>query len=180
MRLFIAISIPEEIKTYIFSLRDSVPISGNLTKVKDTHITLKFLGEIDDSIVDDLILKLSNIKFKPFSIYIDKFGFFPTEKDIKVFWIGVNPEQDINELQKKVDNALIPLFPIEKRFKAHLTLARVKSIENKEGFLKEVKDSKIEQKEILVEEFSLISSVLSKEGPIYKIVADFKTKEMDK
>jgi len=173
MRLFVAINVSNEIKNYLFTLRDSISISGNINKVKDTHFTLKFLGETADSKINAIITALNKIKFNSFEVKLHNFGFFPNENYIRVLWIGIKPEENTVELQNKVDNSLSTLFPKEKQFKAHLTIARVKFINNKEQFLKQLKKVQIEPKELVIEKFSLIKSTLTKEGPRYETIKEF-------
>ncbi len=66
------------------------------------------------------------------------------------------------------------LFPKDKRFHSHATLARVKFIENKEKFKENIKKIRLEKKEFGVDCFKLIKSVLTGEGPVYEVVKEFR------
>ena len=173
MRLFVAINLSDDILKYLFSLRDSLIINGNINTVKNTHLTLKFLGETEDSKKDEIIDILNNLSFKSFKIQLDSFGLFPNENYFRVLWVGITPEEKVIELQKGVDNSLSSLFPIDKKFKPHITLARIKFIINKDEFLKQLQLIKIEQREITIDKFSLIKSTLTKSGPVYEIIEEF-------
>ena len=171
MRLFIAIEIPEEIKEHIADIQER--IIGNENKIKlvnknQIHLTLKFLGEVQPDKIETIKDSLKKISFKPFSIYLDKIGVFPNENYIRVVWVGLKPEELILELQKNIDEKLKNLFKKEKIFKSHLTLARVKFIENKKEFVEKLKNIKIENIKIDINNFKLVKSALTPKGPIYE------------
>ena len=176
MRLFIAVEIPEDIKKYLVELQNK--IESNEVKIKyvkkeGMHLTLKFLGEVQQEKVDEIKRELGKIKFKPFSLNLDSIRVFSNEKYIRVIWVGLKPEDDINKLQKEIDDILNKWFKKEKDFKAHLTLARVKYVENKEIFMQELKKIKVESKKIEIKNFKLINSKLGREGPVYEDLGVF-------
>jgi len=169
MRCFISIDLPKEIKDYLFDLQRK--INDNNSKVhfvakKNLHLTLKFLGNIDDNLLKDVKERLSKIKFKKFRVKLDKVGVFPNENFIRVIWIGLKPAGKVIELQQKIDGELLDLFKKDQEFSAHLTLGRVKFIKNKKEFLEKLK-IEIEDKEFEIGEFKLMKSELSKDGPKY-------------
>lgn len=175
MRLFLAIEIPNDIKDYISQIQESFNNNGlRLVNLDRMHLTLKFLGEVQLNKINIIKEKLNKIKFNNFSIFLDKIGFFPNEKYIKVIWIGLKPEKEILQLQKNIDENLKILFKKDKNFKGHVTIARVKFIENKKDFIEKLKTIAIEKKEIKVENFKLIKSTLTPEGPIYEELEVFK------
>ena len=136
MRLFIAITLNDEIKNYIKSLQESIKAEGvKLTFAKESHLTLKFLGEVLDNNLNKIKNLLSDIKFKPFFVDLDNLGIFPNENYIRVIWVGLNKKKEIIELQQKIDKVLLADFPKDKKFHPHITLARVKFIENKKEFI---------------------------------------------
>ncbi|MBI2647018.1 RNA 2',3'-cyclic phosphodiesterase [Candidatus Woesearchaeota archaeon] len=167
MRLFIAIDF-NELKDCFIEMQEQLPKNVKLSLTSSFHITLKFLGEVQPNKVDDIINILKNIKFKPFSVFLDKVGIFPTENYIRVIWAGLNPEDRILELQKNIDNSLKDFFKKEKDFKAHITLARVKYIKDKKQFLEQLRKIKVDNKKLEVRGFSLIKSTLTPKGPIYE------------
>tara|TARA_Y100000310_G_scaffold311240_1_gene357346 strand:- start:841 stop:1374 length:534 start_codon:yes stop_codon:yes gene_type:complete len=171
MRLFIAIEIPEEVKEYIVKIQKDIDNTANKTRFADKnqiHLTLKFLGEVQPDKADVIKEELKRISFNPFSVQLDKIGVFPDEGYIRVIWVGLKPEEPILELQKDIDEALEKSFKKEKNFKAHITLARVKYIEDKENFINKLKNIEIENKKIEVNNFKLVKSTLTPEGPVYE------------
>ena len=170
MRLFIAIEIPEEVKDYIAEVQRKINTDENkirFVKKEQMHLTLKFLGEVQPNITEEIKNNLKKITFKPFSVVLDNLGVFPSESYIRVIWIGLKPEALIVELQKDIDEKFKQLFKKEKNFKTHITLARVKFIENKKQFIEKLKNIKIENRKIDVNNFKLVKSTLTQKGPVY-------------
>jgi 2'-5' RNA ligase len=172
MRLFIAIDVPKEIKKKIEKISEEFIDLGkiNFVKLENQHLTLKFLGGVDESKVEFIKQRLGQIKFKKFNAKIDGLGVFPNENFIRVLWVGIKAGE-IYELQQKIDAYLKEMFTKDDRFHAHLTIGRVKFIEDKDKFrgkLKlEIKD------EFYVENFKLIKSVLTPDGPVYEVLGEF-------
>ncbi len=172
MRLFIAINTPKEIQNYFSDVQKKLT-GAKLTLTKNFHLTLKFLGEITPAQADEIKKRLGKIQFKPFTATLSGTGIFPSEQMIRVVWIGIEPHDIICNLQKQIDAALHGLFPKEKSFQPHITLARVKTVDNKKQFVEQVKKLKVEPLSFEVKEFKLIQSQLTSEGSIYTDVATY-------
>lgn len=171
MRLFIAIGIPEDVKDYMAKIQEKIYINSNkirFVKKEQIHLTLKFLGEVQPDVAEEIKKNLKKITFAPFTVYLGEIGVFPSESYIRVIWVGLKPEKPILELQKNIDEQLKKLFKKEKNFKAHVTLARVKYIKDKDNFINKLKNTKIENKKIDINNFKLIKSTLTSEGPVYE------------
>lgn len=182
MRLFIAIEIPEEIKDYLCEMQQEIGGSRDNSKNKislvtkdNMHLTLKFLGEVQPNRLDDIKNNLKKITFEPFSIVLDNIGVFPSEDYIRVVWVGLKPEEPVLELQKNIDETIKKRFKKEKGFKPHLTIARVKYIEDKKQFIDKLKQIKAYNKKIEVNNFKLVKSTLTPKGPIYGDLGIFKS-----
>ncbi|MEK6949470.1 MAG: RNA 2',3'-cyclic phosphodiesterase [Nanoarchaeota archaeon] len=176
MRLFIAIELPDDIKEYLSRIQEKIAGKEDkisLVKKEQMHLTLKFLGELQPHNAENLRNILKEVAFEPFSVNLDVIGVFPSENYIRVVWVGLKPEDKIMELQKNIDKKLEGMFKKEKGFKAHLTLARVKHIEDKVTFISKLKNIKIDNKKISISNFKLIKSTLTPEGPIYEAIESF-------
>jgi 2'-5' RNA ligase len=173
MRLFIAIDFEEGKELFLDLQRKIDKNSARLSLTKTFHLTLKFLGEVDEKRIDDIKNRLSSISFSPFTVKLDSMGVFPNENYIRVIWVGFENGEKIRELQKLVENSLLGMFPRED-FKAHITLARVKDVMNKEQLRKNIENIKVEKKEFLVKEFKLMKSTLLPEGPVYEELEKFR------
>jgi 2'-5' RNA ligase len=128
MRCFIAINLPNEFQKEVEKIQKQLPsFIEKKTKSEKLHLTLKFLGEINKERIELVKNELRKIKFKKFITEAGEIGFF--DNNLRgVVWIHL---KNCEELQKQVDESLKNLFPKEKRFMGHLTIARVKSINNK-------------------------------------------------
>ncbi len=175
MRTFIAVALPEQIKSYLAELqKEFIKDLKGISLVKDYHLTLKFLGYIENELLEKVKEKLSAIKFKSFTFSLDRIGFFPSNKMIRVVWLGINPENDALELQSLIDQSMLEYSPKEKKFKPHITLARVKFLKNKEEFVQNVSKLKIKNLEANVKDFRLMKSTLTRQGALYEDLEIFK------
>jgi len=177
MRLFIAIDLPEQAKESIEKIKLELKGIKGIKQVakENIHLTLKFLGEIDDAKVKDITKALESVKFKPFKICISKMGFFPSEQRIQVVWADAEPAEPLLELKKMIDKAL-PSFKDDHPFKTHITFARIKYIEHdfdKKKIIDMVKNKKLDKAEFLVDKFKLYKSDLTPAGPVYEVVKEF-------
>ena len=173
MRVFISIDIPEKVKREIVKIQEKLPeFKGKKTEFENLHLTLKFLGEVDEEKIEKIREKLRKVNFKTFNAEIDSIGVF--SKDfVRIIWLHLT---NCDELQKEVDEKLGNLFEKEKRFMSHLTIARVKSVRNKKEFLDELKKIKILKMKFVVDKFELKESALMQRGPIYKTIEEYKLK----
>jgi len=130
MRLFVALdidkSIREKIVRFVDGVRKHAP-DVRWVKPESLHVTLKFIGERPDP--EEIKQSLSKISSSSFDLTFRGFGFFPTPKSARVFWIGIESPPQLASLAKSVDETLIPLGIAKEThsFSPHLTLARTGS-----------------------------------------------------
>jgi len=167
MRLFIAINLSKEVKDYLFDLQKEFREFGkfNFVAKKNLHLSLKFMGNIEESKLKGINDKLSKIKSKSFEVSLNSLGVFPDKDLIKVLWIDLTPKNKILELAKTIDQELIE-FPNDYSFSEHITIARIKLIKDKNDFLKKL-NVKIKPIKLKISSFELMKSELSKDGPKY-------------
>ncbi len=177
MRTFIAIDVPKEIQDHLSSLqakmRDFDP-SARLTFPKEFHITLKFLGDVDEKRLSQVIGLLEKVPFTPFSIHLGEPGHFD-DKFLKVAWVGIDDlHENVIDLQKAIDKQLLYLFQKETKFHPHITLARIKSAPDPEMFREKIKTLLPDRREFRISSFKLIKSTLEKEGPVYEVLKEYR------
>jgi len=132
MRLFVALDIGETIRERIASfVKEIGPLAPDMRWVaaESLHVTLKFIGERPEGMVRDLEEALRKISAPAFQISFRGWGFFPTEKSARVFWVGIEAGSALAELAKRVEGELV-LCGIEaesRAFSPHLTLARART-----------------------------------------------------
>ena len=170
MRIFISISLPENIKKEIRDIQNSIPeFRGKLTEIENLHLTLKFLGEISQETLEKVKLRLRNVKFRKFNAEIEDLGVF-NKKLIRIIWLSLS---NINEFQKIIDDSLSDLFQKEQIFMSHITIARVKIINNKKLFLEKLKQIKFDKSEFQINKFEIQESILTSKKPKYKIIEGY-------
>lgn len=129
MRLFAALdiddSIRERIARFMEGVRGFAP-DARWVRPESIHVTLKFIGEKPDDQAEKIKQALSRVKGLPFTLSVRGYGFFPTPKSARVFWIGVDAEAALATLATSVDDATFTAgVPKEEHpFSPHLTLAR--------------------------------------------------------
>ena len=177
MRLFIAIDIGHA--EYFSSLQEQIKDSGvRMTFPRVFHVTLKFLGEVDEVGKNKIVDVLASIKIPSFRLRTAGIGVFPSFEAIRVVWVGFDPSPVLSKLQADIGAILKPLFPEEKHWVAHITLARVKEIlpESKKVYAHKLASFCIQEQIFEVTCFKLIKSVLGSSGPVYEDVASFGLK----
>jgi len=182
IRTFIAIDIPvsQKINQVINELKKT-QIDAKLVEMENMHLTLKFLGDIDEKLIDEIekTIKESTKNTQPFEITLKNIGVFPNKNYIKIVWIGVENAGPLKQIAETIDTKLKNLgFGKEKRsFSAHLTIARIKSAKNKEKLIQLInKYQNVEFQKIKVDKILLKKSVLTSKGPIYTTLKEIKTR----
>jgi 2'-5' RNA ligase len=141
------------------------------------HITLKFLGETDESVVPkiEVAMKRAVTDIPPFTIKMSTAGAFPTRSPIRVVWIGLKGTEALASMAKSLEEDLVQLgFPKEERpFSPHLTLARVKDPRASYAATKLVERFRDQDfGEQPINSIKLKRSVLSRAGPEYSTVLE--------
>jgi 2'-5' RNA ligase len=169
MRCFVALDLEDDFIKEISNIQNRIKkrnlFLGKFTESENLHLTLKFLGEIDDIKIEEVKKRLEEIKLWGFEASLGEIGVF-SKSFPKIIWIKLNGA-GIWDLQKQIDSKLKDLFEVEERFMSHITIARIKKVGDKKellNYLKSIKPKKISFK---VKEFSLKKSDLFPEGPRY-------------
>jgi 2'-5' RNA ligase len=129
MRLFIALDIGDTIRDRIARFMEGVNAfapDARWAKPESLHVTLKFIGEQPEPAVEQIKRALPIISASAFDIHFQGYGFFPTAKSARVFWIGMEAGPLLPALAATIDEKMASLgIPKEERaFSPHLTLAR--------------------------------------------------------
>ena len=170
MRCFIGIELPKNIKDNLYEIQQKLVNEHakiNFVHKKNIHLTLKFLGELNEEQLKLTRMALNNVKHNKFSLSLSKFGWFSNKSQIRVLFVDVSPIKEVMELQDKIEDSLGSLFEKDNRFNAHLTIGRDKSIKNYDKFMDILKEIEVKWDSFSVDSFSLIKSVLSEDGPKY-------------
>jgi 2'-5' RNA ligase len=186
MRVFIAIDIDEKTRTAIADLQKQLNAKVDIKKgdvkwvePENIHLTLKFLGEVDDAKLPEIqgITEQVASAHNKFNLDIEAVGSFGG-RSAKVVWVGTGKGTDeLLTLQKDLEGRLEQAgFPKEDReFSAHLTLCRVRN--PKAGFkladaCKQFSDYKLGN--ISADALYVYQSQLTPQGPIYTLLQSFR------
>jgi RNA 2',3'-cyclic 3'-phosphodiesterase len=129
MRLFVALDIDDAVRVKIAHFLEGVSgfaPEARWVRAESLHVTLKFIGEKSEKDAGEISQALARIKATVIDISLRGYGFFPTARSPRVFWIGVETDEKLNALASAVDSTLAALgAPREEHaFNAHVTLAR--------------------------------------------------------
>lgn len=182
MRLFVALDIPEEVRTalreYIAPLRRACP-NARWTRTEGQHVTLKFLGNVGEERLEMIRSVLAPVR-SPEAVTMNFRGvdFFPNARRPRVFWAGVEASENLAALAADVEGALVAVgFPREQRpFRPHLTLARLtdaRSSASLAGALEKPGETQPEFGSATASEFVLYQSHLKPTGAEYTRLESF-------
>ena len=180
-RLFIAIRVvPDQSFTTIYRELIEKLSYENLRFVEPEklHLTLRFLGDTEEKKIPDIdrLMKKSAEVNKAFTLNINNAGVFGSSYNPRVIWFGIDHNEDLIQLHARIETDLtkVGFFSDRQNFVPHLTLSRVKQLKDLKLFQKiigEFREKEIMKQEVL--EFSLIESILMKEGPIYNTLNSY-------
>jgi len=175
MRCFLAIELANEAKEELLRIQKILPEAKmKFVEPENLHLTLKFLGELEDFQVNKIKAALEKINFKKFQARLGSVGVFPLPTFVRVVWVSLEPAEKVKELHKQIDSALEKeKFRADRAFESHITLTRVKFIKDKEEFSKKLKELRIKPLEFTVEKFVLMKSTLTEQGPIYEKIREY-------
>lgn len=125
--LFIAVPLPADIAQRLAGLGGGVP-GANWVPAENMHVTLRYLGELDGMMTDDVCACLAGIAASPFEIAVDGVDHFGSRKEAHVVYAGVQPREPLKRLRDKIEISLqrIGIKADERKYQPHFTLARMR------------------------------------------------------
>lgn len=177
-RLFVAIDLPDSLKAEISELIAYGMPGVAWVDSKQLHLSLRFIGEVDEQVLDQLITCLLKIHQQPFILKLKGVGTFPQGKSPRVIWAGVEKNDLLVQLHHKIEHQInsIGIKGEHRKFHPHVTMGRVKSnkIKRMGDYLAHYDLFRSEP--FHVEYFSLFSSLLTPSGAKYTKEAEFSLK----
>jgi RNA 2',3'-cyclic 3'-phosphodiesterase len=172
-RLFVAIRPPEPVRDLLIDAMDDSPA---LRWVGDEqlHLTLRFIGEVERPMANDIAATLDRIRVKPFELGIAGVGRFDGRTG-GALWAGLEPKPPVAALAAKVERAChsAGLQPERRAFHPHITLARWnrQSVKAAHAFLE--RNRSLSSTPFEIDRFTLFESRLSRHGAHYEEVANY-------
>lgn len=187
MRTFIAIELPENIKASLARWQEKLKTAHADIKwvEKDNiHLTLKFLGEVDENKISEISAILEKIgqTYPSYQATISSLGGFPKIEYPRVIWAGIgNGDQETKNIVKQIENSLEEIgIPKEDRlFASHITLGRSRSEKNQKKLgelLGKLKAEFTNMESFEVRKITLFKSQLSPKGPTYQAIREVSLK----
>ena len=179
-RLFVAANIPEESLNEVISIRnkiydDLIPVKWE--SIEKLHVTLMFLGDVENDRIDKIINVLDEIT-KNLSVINSKFLDFDLlfkQKRPHILWLGLEANEEFLKLHVQIQNALEKLRFLKetRKFKPHITLLRLRGKENLNK-IKKFRNYQLPQISFKIESISLFKSELLQSGSKYTQLKNFK------
>lgn len=177
VRAFVAVVFEDEVIKEVARIQEilsSYRFHGKMTELENLHVTLKFLGEIDEERLEKVKEKLREVKLNEFEGKLDCAGTFSVRGNPKIVWLKLNGK-GLFELQKMIDWKMREEgFRMEERFMGHLTIARVKYVKDKISFCKYVSGMGVREAKFKITKFLLIKSELKPLGPAYNVIEEYE------
>jgi 2'-5' RNA ligase len=141
------------------------------------HLTLRFIGEVDNGRLDEIADALALVQGWPFEVRLEGLGHFPPRGEPRVLWVGIAKNPDLKSLKRRIDRALadLGLAPEARKFAPHVTLARIRgplSPDRLGTYL--MRHSLYCSESFAVSDFHLYSSWLKPHGAEYQLEASYE------
>ena len=127
-RLFIAINFTDKVKNKVKDIIEKLrefTAKGHFTDEAHMHLTLEFLGEINNKELKSIKDIMDKLEFNPFTLHVDRIGYFKG-RDGKTYWLGIERNSTLFNVQEELHRMLLSGgFKLENReYKPHITLGR--------------------------------------------------------
>jgi 2'-5' RNA ligase len=173
VRCFVGFFLPESIKERIVSVQEEIkklPIVCKFVEKENLHICFSFLGNVEEESLEGIINSLDDVcrGVKPIRATLDGVKIIPNENFIRVLALDV-VSSELEELSYKINKEVGgDTKP------SHVTLCRVKKLENRGYAVQKLKEIQVEKTDFLVDSVYLIKSELKKGGPVYSVIKRFE------
>lgn len=180
-RLFIAIRInpTEEFLRRVYFLKNNLDADLiNWIREDHYHLTLQFIGNTSTRLIPAIIknLKLKIDELKSYELMIKGVGIFGSQYNPKVIWFGVEPFSKLTQLHQEIQSSLEKIVVLKngQNFVPHLSIARIKKIEDKNHFQKVIAMANQDLIQVQdLKEIILFESILNTKGAEYDVVDCF-------
>lgn len=173
-RLFAGLTLPETHRQRLVLLNHGIS-GARWVAAENLHVTLRFIGEVDGDVAEEIAQVLDGVNVQPFSVALKGLGAFGHPPHS--VWAGVEdqPSGALAELHRVIDGVLVRtgLEPEGRKYTPHVTLARFRRVN--EGRLAQFMESEgdLALDSFKVNGFTLFRSHLSHEGAHYESVAEY-------
>lgn len=174
MRLFVALDLPAGLRQRLSWLAGGID-GARWVAPENYHLTLRFIGELPGYRAEEIDHALAGLRAPGFTLTLAGTGTFAKGGKATSLWAGVERNPQLDHLQSKVETALqrAGLEPERRRFSPHVTLARLDGVPEAKVAAWVQAHNLFRAEGVPVEHFTLFSSRLGKEQPVYTPEADY-------
>lgn len=181
MRLFIAIDLPQNTIQVLLKLQTLIEhetkIDARFVPPEQLHLTLAFLGDCSQEQLVQIKAALHTLNLESFRLCLHECGVFPDFKQPRVCWASVL-NGAVHHLASSIKKVISPIVKLEEReFKPHITLARIKKVQNIKDFESVITTIGVPKECFEVVEFTLYQSELTDQASIHTILERFSLKK---
>ena len=173
-RLFVGLSLPDGVIARINIMCSGIP-GARWVEPENLHLTLRFIGEVDEPTAEEIDYALRQIEVGPLDLTLTGLGTFGKHGNEHTLWVGVAPSPQLTHLQAKVESAIMRSGqPAEERkFTPHVTIARMNrpDLIHLRHFIEG--NGLFQAGPFYVGQFTLFESVPGNGGPVYNALADY-------
>ena len=178
IRLFVALGLPTDVCERLALVRAPLP-GARWVAPENMHVTLRFIGEVEPPMAEDVDDLLSHIDAPRFDIRLTELGTFGSRGRVRALWAGVEHSELLDHLQAKIETACgrAGLAPEGRKFHPHVTLARCKNVREAPAAAFAATYGGFDLPAIPVDAFTLFSSHTGGAGAIYTPEAVYPLEE---
>ncbi len=174
MRLFVALTLPDGIVARLNLMCSGIP-GARWVEPSNMHITLRFIGEVDEPTAEEINYNLSHIEAPAFDLGLQGLDTFGQGYKAHALWVGVSLTRELAHLQNKVESAVTRTGqpPEGRKFTPHVTLARLTKPEagRLQSFIEG--NNLFKAGPFTVDQFTLFESQPGNGGPVYTALEDY-------
>ncbi len=174
IRLFVAVPLPEEVRRRLVGLNSGLK-GARWVAEENMHITLRFIGQVDETGAGDIDQRLGEVRAPAFDLALAGLGCFESGGRGRSVWAGVGKSESLAYLRDKVESAVVRagLEPEGRKFKPHITLARFKKVPSRRLAPMLAEHGGFSAGPFLIDRFVLLQSHLSHKGAAYEELAGY-------
>lgn len=171
IRLFVGLEVPPDLAERLAAQGSGLP-GARWVPARNLHLTLRFIGEVDEAAAEEIHDRLTEVAAPPFTLTLAGLGLFGDRHRAHTLWQGVERSDELFRLAARIEAAVVRAGqpPEPRKFSPHISLARVKQTTpgRIQEFILAAPPHRAEP--LPVTGFALFRSTLARGGPEYDVL----------